>query len=577
MKELGFVVWGTLTADGFKNNLLVSNVDSLVLEALTDDIRVACFRTRTEFFSIENVSKFKVLTVYNPSWTDVVGRDGYIAISIVLSRNYGLSGNVVGCLQEMMSTYLSKQGKAKFNKVSYNDLFPVLANISPSIKGKVTQDDSERIGILKSQHSDSFNSHFQDLSINEFKKVFFLTETISVLENREGVELIQAFRKSSVFYLEGYNTLSHEITINNKKVEGSNHLIYSGDVVRVTHMNQQVTKKIVATGRDINMSTSILFPKREEPVTPQKEPKSPLNKILLVSSITLVIGFGIVFGYLKFFSSEPPTPPPPPPTEITAAYNFKKLNIKFLPEDWGQDSITIHVKGEEDRRIKFIGSDHKLDFELFKAKDKKLVLTHDGKNEVLIIEYKLPDDHTVKADEILGTISERYDIPVDKLKEINNLDNDKIKPGDILKLKVDEPAPQGQSDDEDEPNDDPDTGQNEQRNLREESGNSTGRNGSETGSANNDGGGSPSPQTAPEPRNTSHESENSSQNNEEVVEQTELEDKRERLKKLLASINDQECLKMELGTIYSIEGMIDRATTINELKDLENRIRECKE
>jgi len=567
MKELGFVVWGTLTADGFKNNLLVSNVDSLVLEALTDDIRVACFRTRTEFFSIENVSEFKVLTVYNPSWTDVVDRPGYIAISIVLSRNYGLSGNVVGCLQEMMSTYLSKQGKAKFNKVSYNDLFPVLANISPSIKGKVTQDDSERIGILKSQHSDSFNSHFQDLSINEFKKVFFLTETISVLENREGVEFIQAFRKSSVFSLEGYSRLSHEITINNKKVEGSSHLIYSGDVVRVTHMNQQVTKKIVASGRDINMSTSILFPKREEPQKPAKEPKSPFNKILLVSSITLVIGFGIVFGYLKFFSSEPPPPPPPPATEITAAYNFKKLNIKFLPEDWGQDSITIHVKGEEDRRIKFIGSDHELDFELFKAKDKKLVLTHDSKKEVLIIEYKLPDDHTVKADEIfLGTISERYDIPVDKLKEINNLDNDKIKPGDILKLKVDEPAPQGQSDDEDEPNDDPNPGQNEQRNLSDERENSTGRNGSETGSANDDGGETPSSQTAPEPRNTSNEGQ-------KITEpQNILEEKKAEIFNLLDGVN-YDCLGAAERTI---RGDIQMAETLEQLEKLENRISDCK-
>lgn len=569
MKEIGFVVWGLRA--GFKNDWLVSNVDSSVLGSLTDEMRAYCFGTITEFFSIEKVNGFTVLTIYNPNTTDHVGRRAYIAISLVVSERYGLSGNVVECLQEMMSTYLSKQGKAMINKVSSSDFLPILAKISTSIKGNVTQDDSERIGILKSQHSDSFNSHFQDLSINEFKKVYFLTDSINALERKEGVEFIQAFRKSSVFSLEGYSTLSHEITINNKKVEGSNHLIYSGDVVRVTHMNQQVTKKIVASGRDINMSTSILFPKREEPVTPQKEPKSPLNKILLVSSITLVIGFGIVFGYLKFFSSEPPPPPPPPATEITAAYNFKKLNIKFLPEDWGQDTITIHVKGEEDRRIKFIGSDHKLDFELFKAKDKKLVLTHDGKKEVLIIEYKLPDDHTVKADEILGTISELYDIPVDKLKEINNLDNDKIKPGDILKLKVDEPAPQEQSDDEDEPNDDPDTGQNEQRNLREESGNSSGSNGSDTRSGNDDDGGSPSPQTGPEHRNISNDGENSPQNNEEDVEQKQLEEKRLQVKNLFNA---------KLPCTYytdpvdqrAMRNRINLATSLDILNELEKEI-----
>ena len=563
MKEIGFVVWGLRA--GFKNDWLVSNVDSSVLGSLTDEMRAYCLGTITEFFSIEKVNGFTVLTIYNPNTTDHVGRRAYIAISLVVSERYGLSGNVVGCLQEMMSTYLSKQGKAMINKVSSSDFLPILAKISTSVKSKLIHDNSKRIGILKSQDSVSFNLHFQDLSISEFKKVYFLTDSINALERKEGVEFIQAFRKSSVFSLEGYSTLSHEITINNKKVEGSNHLIYSGDVVRVTHMNQQVTKKIVASGRDINMSTSILFPKREEPFTPQKEPKSPLNKILLVSSITLVIGFGIVFGYLKFFSSEPPPPPPPPATEITAAYNFKKLNIKFLPEDWGQDTITIHVKGEEDRRIKFIGSDHKLDFELFKAKDKKLVLTHDGKKEVLIIEYKLPDDHTVKADEILGTISELYDIPVDKLKEINNLDNDKIKPGDILKLKVDEPAPQEQSDDEDEPNDDPDTGQNEQRNLREESGNSSGSNGSDTRSGNDDDGGSPSSQTEPEPRNTSNDGQNRPESQNILIE------KKAEILALLDGVN-YDCLGVVERTI---RGDIRTAKTLDQLEKLEKRISDC--
>jgi len=565
MKEIGFVVWGLRA--GFKNDWLVSNVDSSVLGSLTDEMRAYCFGTITEFFSIEKVNGFTVLTIYNPNTTDHVGRRAYIAISIVVSERYGLSGNVVGCLQEMMSTYLSKQGKAMINKVSRSDFLPILAKISTSVKSKLIHDNSKRIGILKSQDSVSFNLHFQDLSISEFKKVYFLTDSINALEKKEGVEFIQAFRKSSVFSLEGYSTLSHEITINNKKVEGSNHLIYSGDVVRVTHIIQQVTKKIVASGRDINISTSILFPKREEPVTPQKEPKSPLNKILLVSSITLVIGFGIVFGYLKFFSSEPPPPPPPPPTEITAAYNFKKLNIKFLPEDWGQDSITIHVKGEEDRRIKFIGSDHKLDFELFKAKDKELVLNHDGQPpKTLTIEYKLPDDHTVKADEILGTISELYDIPVDKLKEINNLDNDKIKPGDILKLKVDEPAQQEQSDHEDEPDDDPNPGENEQRNLSEESGNSSGSNGSDTRSATDDDGGSPSSQTAPEPRNTLNDDQNRPESQNILVE------KKAEIMDLLDGVN-YDCLGVAKRTI---RGDIQTAETLDQLENLEKRISDCK-
>ena len=149
MKELGYVVWGVRS--GFKNNWLVSNVDNSVLSALTDEMRIYCHGTVTEFFSIEKVGGYTVLTIYNPNTSDHVGRRAYIAISIVLSKSYGLSGNIVRCLQEMMSTYSSKQGKALVNKISISDFEPILAKISSTPKGTVTPGNSKKIGILKSQ------------------------------------------------------------------------------------------------------------------------------------------------------------------------------------------------------------------------------------------------------------------------------------------------------------------------------------------------------------------------------------------------------------------------------------------
>ena len=376
MKELGYVVWGVRS--GFKNNWLVSNVDNSVLSALTDEMRIYCHGTVTEFFSIEKVGGFTVLTIYNPNTSDHVGRRAYIAISIVLSKSYGLSGNIVRCLQEMMSTYSSKQGKALVNKISISDFEPILAKISSTPKGTVTPGNSKKIGILKSQDLDSFNTHFKDLTINGFRKVYFLKEPISALEQKDGVELIRDFKKSSRFSLKGYDPRYHDITINDKRIEISQHVIFEGDIVKITHKTQKITRKIVTSGNNVTRTISDLFPENKSERKVSKPVKKTWNKILVIGSLILLVGFGIALSFLKFSGTSGSSGTSNMlDTQPKASYNMKDnvLEISGNPPELSKDSTKIRLKNEAKIIGKFIGKSYKDTVQLDVSKVKFLILS----------------------------------------------------------------------------------------------------------------------------------------------------------------------------------------------------------
>ena len=301
MRDIGFVVWGVRS--GFKNNWLTSNVDSSVLSALTDEMRIYCHGTVTEFLSIEKVNHFNVVTIYNPNTTDHVGRRAYMAISIVVPKGYGLAGNVIGCMKELMATYSSKQGNAMVNKVSSSDFDPILAKITATVNSKTKFDGAEKVGIFKTTDFNSCNIHFQDLTICEYKKVYFLKEPIAALEKKEGIELVRAFRKPNLISINGYNPQLHEITINDRKVQGSKHVIFSGDAIKLTHLGQKVATRKVAGDRDIVIHMSTEFPPKIAPPKPVKTQKSSRKKVVLTSVLSLSVIGGLIFSYFIFFGS----------------------------------------------------------------------------------------------------------------------------------------------------------------------------------------------------------------------------------------------------------------------------------
>lgn len=427
MRDIGFVVWGVRS--GFKNNWLTSNVDSSVLNALTDEMRIYCHGTVTEFLSIEKVNNFNVVTIYNPNTTDHVGRRAYMAISIVVPKGYGLTGNVIGCIEELMATYSSKQGNAMVNKVSSSDFDPILAKITATVNSKTKFDGAEKLGIFKTTDFNSCNIHFQDLTICEYKKVYFLKEPIAALEKKEGIELVRAFRKPNLISINGYNPQLHEITINDRKVQGSKHVIFSGDAIKLTHLGQKVAKRKVAGDRDIVIHMSTEFPPKIAPPKPVKTQKSSRKKVVLTSVLSLSVIGGLIFSYFIFFGSNegPGTSEPKNTPEATFymesgtlavsnAGNWKKF---YILKDEKKKKGTI-----ENDTCTFKDPDFKPD----RSEDRLLVLSRldsdKEKTKSIPIQYELPHIHKVKGGENLSKIGEKYGISVGELQRNNGIDDD---------------------------------------------------------------------------------------------------------------------------------------------------------
>lgn len=432
MRDIGFVVWGVRS--GFKNNWLTSNVDSSVLNALTDEMRIYCRGTVTEFLSIEKVNNFNVVTIYNPNTTDHVGRRAYMAISIVVPKGYGLTGNVIGCMEELMATYSSKQGNAMVNKVSSSDFDPILAKITAAVNSKTKFDGAEKVGIFKTTDFNSCNIHFQDLTICEYKKVYFLKEPIAALEKKEGIELVRAFRKPNLISINGYNPQLHEITINDRKVQGSKHVIFSGDAIKLTHLGQKVAKRKVAGDRDVVIHMSTEFPPKIAPPKPVKTQKSSRKKVVLTSVLSLSVIGGLIFSYFIFFgSNDGPgtggTSQPKNTPEATFYLESGTLSISNAG-NWKKFYILKDDKKNKGNikngTCTFVDPEFKPD----RSEDRLLVLSRlDGdkeKTKSISIQYKLPHIHKVKVGENLSKIGEKYGISVGELQRNNGIDNNII-------------------------------------------------------------------------------------------------------------------------------------------------------
>lgn len=433
MRDIGFVVWGVRS--GFKNNWLTSNVDSSVLSALTDEMRIYCHGTVTEFLSIEKANNFNVVTIYNPNTTDHVGRRAYMAISIVVPKGYGLAGNVIGCMEELMATYSSKQGNAMVNKVSSSDFDPILAKITATVNSKTKFDGAEKLGVFKTTDFNSCNIHFQDLTICEYKKVYFLKEPIAALEKKEGIELVRAFRKPNLISINGYNPQLHEITINDRKVQGSKHVIFSGDEIRLTHLGQKVAKRKVAGDRDIVINMSTEFPPKIAPPKPVKTQKSSRKKVVLTSVLSLSVVGGLVFSYFIFFgSNEGPGTGGTSKPENTPEATFYLESGTLAVSNAGNWKKFYILKDEKKKKGTIENDTCTFDNPEFKPdryKDTELVLLRSGnedkeKTKSIPIQYKLPHIHKVKGGETLWEIAKKYGIGEEELKRNNGIDNNII-------------------------------------------------------------------------------------------------------------------------------------------------------
>ncbi len=461
MNNIGFIVWGI--RNGFKNNWLSANVSPNVYERFTDDLRQICNSTVDKFFSIEKIEDFTVLSIFNPNTKDHVQRKAYIALSIVIPKGYVLQGDVIGCLQTMMKTYEVKQGNAMVNMVNADEIKAHLTHLQLKPDPNTVPHSRSKIGVFQYNDPVQVQTYFNNPTIFEFKKVFFISGQNMALERIPGIQSIQSFVKPLFLTLSEFDPKKHKVTINNQPVVSKKNQVKNGDLIQFVDLKSKKAKQLNVGVNDVQVSMLEVFPPVIIPPKPPKSSGDKKIKLIGLLAIVFVILGGVAFFILPSTKEQPPIDDPSPVAKtMTAMYDFETLELQNIPKDADSTFGFVVFKLTNDSiPIDSLTSLNPIanKVKLKKVSDTLIVLKYKIADSILYdtvkVEFKVPSTYDVKSGETLSVIAERFDIKKDSLMTWNDLKNEnEIKEGQKLNLK-----PKSSQDDE-----------NVQGNLKEKEG-----------------------------------------------------------------------------------------------------------
>jgi hypothetical protein len=459
MSAIGFVVWGI--RNGFKNNWLATNVDVTIYEHLTDDMRQICNSTVDTFFSIEKIQDHTLLSIFNPNTKDHVQRKAYMALSIVVPNGYFLKGDVIVALQAMMHTYLTKQGNAMVNMVSAEDIKVPLKSLQLSVNPNTFAHKRTKIGLFQYNSKSEIQSHFQDPSIYEFKKVFFISGQNVALEKMQGIEHVNTFSKPIFLTVSDFDPKYFSITINNLPISAVKSPIKQGDLIQFVDRKTKHGKQMQVGVSDVRVSLIELFPPIFNPPKPPKPPKRGKSNFIIIGSLL----FCLLAGAAYFFLPSSPIPVQDIDIDIdididgqsshrdkkriAATYNFETLELKNLPNNadsatwfyiYKLSNVTVAIDSFNIKKTTLTIKTLK------KASDTLMLVKYQINDKQFLdtipLEFMVPSTYIIKSGEALSKIAERFDIKKDSLMKWNNIINENsIKEGDELKLLPNSSAP----------------------------------------------------------------------------------------------------------------------------------------
>jgi LysM repeat protein len=453
MSAIGFVVWGI--RNGFKNNWLAAHVDADVYQFLTDDMRQICNSTVDVFYSIEKIQDYTLLSIFNPNTKDHVQRKAYMAMSIVLPNGCFLSGNVLEVLKSMMQTYEIKQGNAMVNMVSAEDIKVPLKSLQLSVNPNTFPHKRTKIGLFQYNSESEIQSHFQDPSIYEFKKVFFISGQNVALEKMQGIEHVNTFSKPMFLTVSDFDPKYFSITINNQPISAVKSTIKQGDLIQFVDRKTKQGKQMQVGASDVRVSMIELFPPIFNPPKPPKPPKRGKSNFIIIGSLL----FCLLAGAAYFFLPSSPIPVQdidiegqsshPDKKRIAATYNFETLELKNLPNNahsatwfyiYKLSNVTVAIDSFNIKKTTLTVKTLK------KASDTLILVKYQINDKQFLdtipLEFVVPSTYTIKSGEALSKIAERFDIKKDSLMKWNNIINENsIKEGQELKLLPNSSAP----------------------------------------------------------------------------------------------------------------------------------------
>jgi LysM repeat protein len=444
MSAIGFVVWGI--RNGFKNNWLAANVDVNVYQHLTDDMRQICNSTVDTFFSIEKIQDYTLLSIFNPNTKDHVQRKAYIALSIVIPNGYLLKGDVIGTLHAMMQTYELKQGNAMVNMVNAEDMKVHLQQLQLTSNPNTVPHARTKIGLFSYSDASEIQAYFQDPSIYEFKKVFFISGQNVALEKMQGIESVHIFSRPLFLTVSDFDPKQHSVTINNEPINATKSPIKTGDLIQFVERKTKRGKQLQVADGDVQVSMIQLFPLIIEPTKASKPPKvggkNKFKGIVFVALLVGLIGGGAYF-FLLSDSGKDANVASEYAEKIHATYDeFDTLSFYNIPK--ADSSAQFEIFKLENDAEKSIGSVSVLNPNIAAVKlnittDTILVLKYKQADSIIrvpvSVEFVIPKFYKIKSGEGLSKIAVRFNIKKESLMRWNNItDENKIKEGQELKL-----------------------------------------------------------------------------------------------------------------------------------------------
>ena len=298
MNDVGIIISGMPKIprkgiQGFNKSIIsVGNCPNDVEDEISDE-RTLCHSTDENFYSISTINDYRTFTIFNPTTYDHVGRNAYIAISIITKINETTSINPVSVLDKLMSIYMSNE--ENINETIFES---ELKNITTKTRSS-SDVNGDNIGKCKVSNKSELLNLFLTLNLKNFKKVYYYDNNLNI-ENDSSLINFDDVRVYTGNIL-NINSSTTIIEKNGKKIVinhgESSKLIdcFEGDKIIIFNNNKKVLEH--------NVKEDFRFRIEQEKKESSKQRKTlwfkkPINLLLLI--ITFLVPISAAIYYFKF-------------------------------------------------------------------------------------------------------------------------------------------------------------------------------------------------------------------------------------------------------------------------------------
>jgi hypothetical protein len=304
--EIGLIIQDTITGldqQYDSGNLHLNPMD--LAASLTDERLLATqLANHSNVYSIHNSTRYKVFSLLLTNVSDFVGRAGFIAIRLYVSKGL-IINDIHRHLHALSEKYLVYKNTNTLHNQSYDDLLNAIV--------KIKNDQKEYISIPKTKDAVFYVDDEKEVEIvfrkkecNLFHSVYVFRKSTAVDINiaiEQGmVPLAQRFPDIKEIQISDPHSILMELRINGHPLGRKESLkeycilCWNNDVITYNTYDEKSFRKIHEDNVIIRPKPT---PPQEPPPTTKRKYKTPpgqnIGLILVVAAMLIAVGFGILY------------------------------------------------------------------------------------------------------------------------------------------------------------------------------------------------------------------------------------------------------------------------------------------